>query len=194
MHVLTTLGNWLQKMFSTRPTRQGGAAEIAAVPLTPVKKARVKKARAAGSADIKRMEAYASELELSVLPNDLARSLYLASLRDCNSGIYLHPHLSHRLGTAEADRVLRSCHEEVFRSLLRDKLPDYVLQLEAYIGYTGAEKKALISTWKSLEAYRSTVPVTASKVHAELFSLHTSVALRILESKYPGFETDPQTF
>ena len=42
------------------------------------------------------LAAYISQTVLQALPNDLTRNIYLASLRDCNSGMYLHPELAHR--------------------------------------------------------------------------------------------------
>src|SRR5215470_9681947 len=108
MGVLGILENWIRRKFATAPTRSDAAVATAATALRSAKKPRM-----GGLPDAKRMKTYARELELNGLPNDLARLLYLASLRDCNSGIYLHPHLSHRMGTAQADHVLRSCHEDV---------------------------------------------------------------------------------
>lgn len=120
---------------------------------------------------------------LDPLPNDLTRMIYLASLRDCNSGLYLHPDLSPGLGVDEADRVLRACHEEVFRRLTATPLSAYVLQLEEYIQYTRAEQNTVLETWKCLQAYRATIPVRALPISAELFSLNIDVALAILRDR-----------
>ncbi len=49
---------------------------------------------------------YVSQTVLQTLPNDLTRMIYLASLRDCNSGMYLHPELSHQRGVDAADGAL----------------------------------------------------------------------------------------
>ena len=76
---------------------------------------------------------------LETLPNDLTRMIYLASLRDCNSGMYLHPELSHQRGVHAADGALRACHEQVFRRLLTTRLAEYVNQLQEYIRYTRGE-------------------------------------------------------
>src|SRR5437588_5820484 len=73
------------------------------------------------------------DLGLDILPNDLTRMLYLASLRDCNNGSYLHPHLLSRMGTEAADRALRACHNQVFRCLLATPPSGYALQLQEYI-------------------------------------------------------------
>jgi len=120
------------------------------------------------------------EAILDPLPNDLTRMIYLASLRDCNSGRYLHPDLSPGLGVEEADRVLRACHEEIFQRLLVARFSEYVLQLEEYIQYTRTEQTTVLQTWESLQAYRATIPVHARPISAELFSLNIDVALVIL--------------
>jgi len=111
--------------------------------------------------------------------------IYLASLRDCNSGLYLHPELSQQEGVRVADRALRVCHEQVFRSLLITRLPDYVCQLEQYIRYTRGETATMLKTWKSLQAYRATVPVGAAATSAELFFLNIAIALEALTQGTP---------
>lgn len=117
---------------------------------------------------------------LDTLPNDLTRMLYLASLRDCNSGRYLHPELSPLIGVEEADHALSACHDQVFRRLLKTSISAYVLQLEEYIRYTRADRGTVLRTWQSLQAYRSTVPLQALPVYSDLFCLNIELALLIL--------------
>jgi len=126
---------------------------------------------------------YISESILCSLPNDLTRMIYLASLRDCNSGLYLHPELSHQRGLHAADRAFRVCHEQVFRRLLTTRLPEYVRQLREYIRYTRGETITMLKTWKSLQAYRATVPVGALAASTELFFLNLSIALEVLSQE-----------
>src|ERR1700736_2178332 len=92
-----------------------------------------------------------NEVILPTLPNDLTRMIYLASLRDCNSGLYLHPYISPPHGIPAVDGTLRFCHEQVFRRLLTARLPEYVLQLQEYIRYTGGETHTVLNTWKGLQ-------------------------------------------
>src|SRR5256885_9597208 len=61
------------------------------------------------------MQMCTQELALHDLPNDLTRMLFLASLRDCNSGRYLHLQLTQRMGVEEADHALSICHQQLFR-------------------------------------------------------------------------------
>jgi len=123
---------------------------------------------------------YVSEAVLGTLPNDLTRMIYLASLRDCNSGMYLHPELSHQRGVQAADGALRACHEQVFRRLLITRLADYVVQLQEYIRYTRGEILTVLRTWKSLQAYRATVPASALATSTELYFLNVAIALEIV--------------
>jgi len=126
---------------------------------------------------------YANDVILQDLPNDLTRIIYLASLRDCNSGVYLHPQLSTGDRIQEADRALRACHEDVFRRLLTTPLQAYVVQLEEYIRYTRADRATILKTWKSLQAYRATVPIGVLETSAELFCLNVEIALAVLEEE-----------
>ncbi|PYX45341.1 MAG: hypothetical protein DMG79_19515 [Acidobacteria bacterium] len=117
---------------------------------------------------------------LDVLPNDLTRILYLASLRDCNSGSYFHPQLSIRNGTEGADRALRACHDQFFGRLLTAPASGFVRQLEEYIRYNGIEPSAVVKTWQALQAYRAAVPVRTLPIYSELFCLNIELALIIL--------------
>src|SRR5215475_3663403 len=93
---------------------------------------------------------------LSPLPNDLTRLVYLASIRDYNSGAYRHPVLSRQFGSAIAHQTFQLSHQEVFSRLLMDPISKYVEQLDAYIRYSRAERGLFISTWNTLQAYKAT--------------------------------------
>jgi hypothetical protein len=126
---------------------------------------------------------YINDWILQNLPNDLTRTIYLASLRDCNSGLYLHPELSQERGLHAADQAFRFCHKQVFDRLLHTRLQEYVRQLHEYIRYTRGETITMLNTWKSLQAYRATVPVGAQATSVELFSLNLGIALEILSQQ-----------
>jgi hypothetical protein len=130
---------------------------------------------------------YVSQNILETLPNDLTRMIYLASLRDCNSGMYLHPELSHQRGTQAADGALRVCHEQVFRRLLSTRLAEYVIQLQEYIRYTRGEILTVLKTWKSLQAYRATVPMSALATSTELYFLNVAIALEVVGKQVSGY-------
>ena len=137
------------------------------------------------------MEMCSQELALDDLPNDLTRMLYLASLRDCNSGRYLHPQLSQKVGVEAGDHAIGVCHQKIFRNLLNTPASGYALQLEEYIRYTRAERSVVLDTWQSLQAYRSTIPVHASALYCELFCLNVELALTILNDSRTWAEEGP---
>ena len=127
---------------------------------------------------------YVSQTVLGTLPNDLTRMIYLASLRDCNSGLYLHPELSQERGVQAADGALQACHEQVFHRLLSARLAEYVIQLQEYIRFTRGEILTVLKTWKSLQAYRATVPVSALATSTELYFLNVAIALEVVGRQY----------
>src|SRR3954465_8588461 len=56
---------------------------------------------------------------LSQIPSIYGRMVYLASLRDANSGIYRHHGLSAAFGRESSLSALRNSHEEIFKVWLR---------------------------------------------------------------------------
>jgi len=123
----------------------------------------------------------ATEDALSSLPNDLTRLIYLASIRDYNSGAYRHP--SRQFHTAIAHRAFQLCHEEVFARLLMSPVNAYVEQLHVYIRYSRAERDLFIATWNSLQAYKAAIPAHVPERAREMFFLNMRAALAILESQ-----------
>jgi hypothetical protein len=135
--------------------------------------------------DLRGLEAvirHARELILADLPNDLIKLVYLASLRDCNTDHYFHPEISNQNDSLSASQALRLCHEEVFIRLMATPVSEYVTQLGSYICYTHADKARVIETWKSLQAYRATVPLKASTLDAEFFFANVEAALVVLDA------------
>jgi hypothetical protein len=84
-----------------------------------------------------------------------------------------------------ADGALRACHEQVFRRLLTTRLPEYVIQLQEYVRYTRGETPTVLKTWKSLQAYRATVPVDAPATSTELYFLNVTIALEVVGKEEP---------
>ena len=134
------------------------------------------------SAAAELVEYCAQRAGLNAFPNDLTRMLYLASLRDCNSGHYLHVQLTDALGVTAIDHALCVCHEQVFRRLLTTPLSEYAAQLQEYVRYTGADMYTVLNTWQSLGAYRATVPLRVLPIYGELFCLNIELAMAILQS------------
>ena len=69
----------------------------------------------------------------------LDRLIYLASMRDYNTGLYVHQGLAARFSAEVACEALADCHQECFRELISLELKDLTEQLNVYMRSTGTE-------------------------------------------------------
>lgn len=123
---------------------------------------------------------------LSKIRRPFDRLIYLASLRDYNTGLYYHEGLAARFSQDVACEALADCHREVFRELFAASLEQLVEQLEAYAVSTHAARGDFIAAWQGLEPYRVAVPAETDPVSAELFFSNLRVALAVLQSRLRG--------
>jgi hypothetical protein len=120
---------------------------------------------------------------LAKIPRVLDRFIYLASMRDYNTGIYYHDGLAARFSPDVACEALAGCHQEVYRELLLCPVRDLVTQMEAYIGSSQTRPVDFISTWRRLEPYRVAIPVRTDPFSAELLFSNFRIALAIVEER-----------
>ena len=120
------------------------------------------------------------------LPNDLSRLIFLAILRDNNSGHYYHPELAQRFSVEVADRAMLACHHHIYERVVALPLEDLTDQLDAYLATVRAPKERSIESWTKLRAYRATIPMDADPISTEIFFMKVGVAVAILEARLPG--------
>jgi hypothetical protein len=111
----------------------------------------------------------------------LDRMIYLASMRDYNTGLYVHHGLADRFSPEAACEALADCHRECFRELICLELKDLTQQLELYMRSTGTATNDFLRAWKELEPYRVAVPVGTDSLMAQFLFSNLKVALAILE-------------
>ncbi len=117
------------------------------------------------------------------LPGHFGRLIYLASMRDYNTGQYYHDGLAKRFSEEAAAEALARCHREAFQLLLGCPLEEMVGELERYVLATPAEADQLLDTWERLQPYRVAVPAQSSPVLAEFFTSNIKIALAILKHR-----------
>ncbi len=120
------------------------------------------------------------------LPNDLSRLIFLAILRDNNSGHYYHPEVAQRFSVEVADRAMLACHHQIYEQVVALPLEDLTDQLDAYMATVRAPKERLIESWTKLRAYRATIPMDADPISTEIVFMKVGVAVAILEARLPG--------
>jgi hypothetical protein len=123
------------------------------------------------------------ELALTQLQGELTRIVYLSTLRDYNTGAYFHPQLSEMYGIERADRALAMYHKNLFMQLLKAPVREYVEELRVYMRVSNVN---IITPWRSLEPYRSTIPSGVPKFLADVYSHNIEQALLILQNAPPG--------
>lgn len=123
---------------------------------------------------------------LSQMPVALAKLIYLAGLRDYNTGLYHHEGLASRYSDEAACEALADCHRQAFRDLLSASLEETVQQLESYMTGLQTAPGEFFSAWNSLRPYQIAVPAGTDPLSAEFLSSNLRVALAILESRYLG--------
>jgi hypothetical protein len=120
---------------------------------------------------------------LSEIPRPLDRLIYLASMRDYNTGLYYHDGLASRFTQEVACQALADCHREAFRELVESPLQDLVGQMEAYMDSTRTSPGDFLTAWKKLEPYRVAVPVETDPLSAQFLFSSFKIALAVLESR-----------
>jgi hypothetical protein len=118
---------------------------------------------------------------LSYTSGSLDSLIYLASMRDYNTGLYVHEGLAARFCPEVACEALADCHRECFRGLISLELRDLTDQLEIYMRSTGTAPVDFVRSWKDLEPYRVAVPVGTDSLMAQFLFSNLKIALAILE-------------
>jgi hypothetical protein len=123
---------------------------------------------------------------LAEIPRSLDRLIYLASMRDYNTGLYYHDGLASRFTQEVACEALADCHREAFSQLVECSLRELVSQMEEYIDSTHTSPRDFVAAWKKLEPYRVAVPVETDPLTAQLLFSSFRIALAILEARLPS--------
>ena len=119
------------------------------------------------------------------LPNELSRLIFLATLRDNNSGHYFHPDLARRFSERVADRAMLACHQRIYKQVVALSIEDLTDQLDLYVTTVPAPRERMIESWTKLKAYRATIPIDTDPISAEIFFMKVEVAVAILEARLP---------
>ena len=126
------------------------------------------------------------EALVRALPNDMSRMIYIATMRDNNSGHYYYPELTRKFSADIVDRAMLACHGQLFERVVQLSLEDLTESLDVYMASTHVLKERVIQSWNKLRAYRATIPINSDPISAEVFFMKVEVAVAILEARLPA--------
>lgn len=119
---------------------------------------------------------------LAQIPSTYGRIVYLASLRNVNTGRYEHHGLTLLFGEEAADEALRDSHGRVFREWLEMSLEQQAADLALYFTSLPASRKTLTENWLRLRPYLTVPPVWANPADHDLFQGNLEVLLTLLRN------------
>src|SRR5579859_4178934 len=119
---------------------------------------------------------------LSQIPTLYGRLVYLASLRDPNSGVYRHHGLSAAFGREESSQALKHSHERIFSEWLTLPLADKSSDLGNYLQSLDDPQGMVVSHWLRSDHYRAQIPDSARPMESELFHGDLEALLQILRN------------
>jgi len=119
---------------------------------------------------------------LSQIPNTYGRLVYLASLRDPNSGTYRHYGLSAAFGREESTGALRKSHEDTFLEWLHLPLASKATDLKEHFQGFEENPRAVMTYIAHGMSYLSQTPDSASRAQRRQFQSEMEILLELLRN------------
>ncbi len=120
---------------------------------------------------------------LAQIPTLFGKIVYLAELRDENSGTYQHFGLAQRYSAEEADRILRESHERVFGEWLNCPLEHQRDNLEEYLRTLDDDRETVLRTWMTLAPYNNLIPINTREAERLLYISDLELILDVLRNE-----------
>ena len=129
--------------------------------------------------------------DLSRIPTSYGRLVYLAGLRDPNTGKYEYYGTS-PTEMAVANRRLERTHEQIFTHWVRLTLEKKMSDVEAYIeGIAHVDRRELIDAWLRLTPYKNLVPASIQGPERQRHVSDFEAILGLLKNVYGVASPDP---
>jgi len=130
---------------------------------------------------------------LSQIPSVFGRMVYLAGLRNPNSGRYDHHGLALVFSADHANRALKKSHKQVFAEWLSFNLEHQMADLNLYLMDLPEDKKTVLQAWTKLKPYRNVLPSNARPVDRRLYLTELETMLELLRAASGGDAPGPDS-
>lgn len=121
---------------------------------------------------------------LSQIPSVFGRMVYLAGLRNANTGRYEHQGLALVFGEAEADRALRTSHEQCFLEWRNYGLEQQKADLDLYLTSLDENRRNVVRTWAAVRPYQAYPPAAARGPERSQFLSDIEALLQLLRNEF----------
>jgi hypothetical protein len=128
---------------------------------------------------------------LDRIPTVFGKLVYLASLRNQNTGLYEHFGLAQIFGEKEADGTLRANHAQLFAEWLCRGLEHQKEEVTGYLESLESELSQVVSNWLRLAPYRNFIPAEARQAERELYLADLETILEMLRYESGAASPDP---
>ena len=131
---------------------------------------------------------------LERLPSILSRLLVFGSLRDSNTGRYVHQGLALSIGEDATHDLLAQSHEQVFNEWQTMRLPEQMRDLKLHLREVASETEGpgpkkrstigqILMIWTQTEPYWNFVPLSMSALSREAFLINMRSMVAILRGR-----------
>ncbi|MBX9603874.1 MAG: hypothetical protein K2X35_22900 [Bryobacteraceae bacterium] len=130
---------------------------------------------------------------LAQIPTTFGRLVYLAGMRDENTGVYSHHGLASMYGDEEASRTLRESHVRTFLDWLGRPLAEQREDLDEYLASLEETQKIVVATWVKLHPYARLIPAEVQGAERELFLADMEALIELLRNEFGVAGPDPDS-
>lgn len=128
---------------------------------------------------------------LSQVPTAFGRIVYLASLRNLNTGRYEHFGLAQIYSEDQADSAIRTSHTQAMSEWLNFPLARQKADLEEYLDSLDGSRRQVLDTWAALAPHRNLLPGDASEAEKDLFLSDLELILELLRNELSSSSPRP---
>ena len=120
---------------------------------------------------------------LSQISSRFGRIVYLASLRNPNTGIYEHHGLAVLFSPERSNKALRSSHLTCCRDWLKLPLAEQLADLRQYLASQPTRATSIIENWREYSWWTTILPASIRGAERELYRAEVDVLLTLLRSE-----------
>lgn len=128
---------------------------------------------------------------LSQIPSIFGRLVYLAGLRNVNTGKYEHHGLALVFGEDEANRALKKSHAHTFQEWLAFNIEQQKADLSLYLSSLATDRRTILENWAQETPYRNLVPGSIRAAEKRLYLADLTAILELMKNEHGVSVPDP---